>query len=306
MAPRAAKQLLRLHAPVALAEAASPAAAGALLEALAKHVLYIHGQIPGPYDALAAEALGPSGPAPGRCRKASRRRTMLRRTRKLVASFDLLFGALPRALAAVQPPGSAHGGSPPLVAALVLGGSLASPRAVFLVRGHAGPTAAAPSAAELRGLQRRLVRELVRVRPTRHASPSLNLSALSALSPPAAPHSAPGVRRSRQPPTRPLPAASAAAGASCRTAAEPVPPTACVAAQAAPRSRLLCRARRAACGGRLSLPRRGFGLVRRASGRHRPRLPAHLRRRRRRSAERADLVPRHGRFAARLLDLNLS
>jgi len=163
MAPRAAKQLLRLHAPVALAEAASPAAAGALLEALAKHVLYIHGQIPGPYDALAAEALGPSGPAPGRCRKASRRRTMLRRTRKLVASFDLLFGALPRALAAVQPPGSAHGGSPPLVAALVLGGSLASPRAVFLVRGHAGPTAAAPSAAELRGLQRRLVRELVRV-----------------------------------------------------------------------------------------------------------------------------------------------
>ena len=39
MAPRAAKQLLRLHAPVALAEAASPAAAGALLEALAKHVL---------------------------------------------------------------------------------------------------------------------------------------------------------------------------------------------------------------------------------------------------------------------------
>ena len=111
MAPRAAKQLLRLHAPVALAEAASPAAAGALLEALAKHVLYIHGQIPGPYDALAAEALGPSGPAPGRCRKASRRRTMLRRTRKLVASFDLLFGALPRALAAVQPPGSAHGGS---------------------------------------------------------------------------------------------------------------------------------------------------------------------------------------------------
>jgi hypothetical protein len=161
---------LRLRVGVELATAPSPPVHCALLGSLLKHVLFIHGQIPSPYDAIVKELAAAAAQPPGRCRKASRRRAMLRKARKLTDTLAGLLDALPRALnaiAAAQRDGLTGPGSAPLVAALAIGSSPSSPRMVFLLRfEHGGSEPYAhdscpPTASELDGARRRLVRSLM-------------------------------------------------------------------------------------------------------------------------------------------------
>lgn len=158
---------LRLRVGVELATASSTPVHCALLGSLLKHVLFIHGQIPSPYDAIVKELSTSVAQPPGRCRKASRRRAMLRRARKLTDTIARLLDAIPCALDAIAVAQRDDHSPAPLVAALAIGSSPCSPRMVFLLRFEHGDSEAAapdglpPTASELDGARRRLVRSLM-------------------------------------------------------------------------------------------------------------------------------------------------
>jgi len=162
---------LRLRVGVELACAPSTPVQCGLLETLLKHVLFIHGQLPSPYDAIVKELASSAAQPVGRCRKTSRHRSMLRKARKLTETAEQLFQGLPAALQAVataqHEAGPSDRPAPPLVAVFVIGSSPASPRVVIMARithdssvGKPGG-AEAPTASELNGAKRKLVRVLM-------------------------------------------------------------------------------------------------------------------------------------------------
>ena len=141
---------------------ASPVFCAALVEGLAKHILYMHQQIPCSYDELrrsvpprAAEDEADEDEPVSRSRRPS---MVSRKAAKLVHALDDLLATLPEALALASPANAGAGPSAAgsTVAALLLGSSPAAPRIVILIRifplaaGVAGPSNAAEASAAVR------------------------------------------------------------------------------------------------------------------------------------------------------------
>lgn len=149
---------------------ASPVFCAALVEGLAKHVLYMHQQIPCTYDELERSVAPPPPDEDGEEEPVSRvrRPTMAsRKAAKLVHALGELFALLPEALSQARAPdiaGPSAAGS--TVAALMLGSSPAAPRIVILLRifplaaGVAGPSNEAEAAAAVRDGKLRVLRAL--------------------------------------------------------------------------------------------------------------------------------------------------
>lgn len=162
------RTLLRLSLEVELAVAPSATLEAALIETVLKHALFVHGQIPSPYDAIVKELAGQQQVS--RDRKASRRRAMLRKARKLVGDVESLLETLPSALDAITAAEQEVGSSDdmlPVRAALAIGGSISSPRLVFLLSFVRGCPAeqvdcgADPSSSHIDKARRKLVRTLM-------------------------------------------------------------------------------------------------------------------------------------------------
>ena len=151
---------------------ASPLFCAALVEGLAKHILYMHQQIPCSYDELQRSVAPPPPQEDNEDEPVSRvRRPSMtsRKAAKLVHALDELFAMLPGALALARVPLDAGGSAGPsaagsTVAALMLGSSPAAPRIVILLRifplaaGVAGPSNAAEAAAAVRDGKLRVLR----------------------------------------------------------------------------------------------------------------------------------------------------
>ena len=149
---------------------ASPVFCAALVEGLAKHILYMHQQIPCTYDELERSVAPPPPEEDGEEEPVSRvRRPTLasRKAAKLVHALGELFALLPEALSQARAPdvaGPSAAGS--TVAALMLGSSPAAPRIVILLRifplaaGVAGPSNEAEAAAAVREGKLRVLRAL--------------------------------------------------------------------------------------------------------------------------------------------------
>lgn len=151
---------------------ASPLFCAALVEGLAKHILYMHQQIPCSYDELQRSVAPPPPQEDDEDEPVSRvRRPSMtsRKAAKLVHALDELFAMLPGALALARVPLDAGGSAGPsaagsTVAALMLGSSPAAPRIVILLRifplaaGVAGPSNAAEAAAAVRDGKLRVLR----------------------------------------------------------------------------------------------------------------------------------------------------
>ena len=151
---------------------ASPVFCSALVEGLAKHILYMHQQIPCSYDELQRSVAPPPPEVDDEGEPVSRvRRPSMasRKAAKLVHALDELFAMLPGALALARVPLDAGGPAGPsaagsTVAALMLGSSPAAPRIVILLRifplaaGIAGPSSAAEAAAAVRDGKLRVLR----------------------------------------------------------------------------------------------------------------------------------------------------
>ncbi len=118
------KRPIRETVCVALRGHATSATAAELVASLAQHTLFMHQQIPTQYAELRQDAedaaasgvrLRPAGPE--------------RKAAKLIKAAEPLFSALPAALEAAVEPRAA-----PVLAAVLLGSSVASPRLVYLLR----------------------------------------------------------------------------------------------------------------------------------------------------------------------------
>lgn len=126
---RSARARVDVLAP--LARPVDYAACGALLAQLVKHTLYTGQQIPAPFDQLAAELQREGGV--GEEGRRPRLGGWRRKACKLVEAARPLLEGLPAAVGMLAEGGEGGGGER-VVAALLLGSSLSTPRVVYLIR----------------------------------------------------------------------------------------------------------------------------------------------------------------------------
>eukprot|EP00966_Prymnesium_polylepis_P197743 4582115-Prymnesium_polylepis.1 len=133
----------RLEATVSLKHAADAAACGHMLGAVLKHALFMQQQIPCPFDELVRELERLADGDGDGARRPARPGGRMRKAARLIASAQPLLDQLPAAVAAAHESASGADGSE-LLAALLLGSSIAAPRVVYLIRFRSvRPTAAA-------------------------------------------------------------------------------------------------------------------------------------------------------------------
>ena len=140
------RTLLR-EACSASGESSSPAD---LIDAVLQHALFIHAQAPCPYAELRREASRAATYQAHPPQRRVRQSNAQRKASKLVAAMDSLLTQLPHAVEAVT---SSSPSSDPVVAAVVLGSSVASPRVVYLLH-LAGNNMAVPPQNGVRRLLR--------------------------------------------------------------------------------------------------------------------------------------------------------
>ena len=153
----------RHEAPVALTKPADPATCAHMLAAVVKHALFMQQQIPCPFDELAREL--EQEPEEGSSRRPVRRPGgRMRKAVRLVGAAQPLLDHLPSTIHTICEADEQAGGG--LVAALLLGSSVAAPRVVYLMRFQPSPAApgAPPTPSDapvVRDCSRRLLRALM-------------------------------------------------------------------------------------------------------------------------------------------------
>ena len=154
MARLRARVLTRAATTVALPQPIGAVACPALLAALLKHTLYMHLQLPCPYDEV-LRSLNDSTSAERPRRPGGAKR----KAATLVRAMELLLGSLAAAFEAALSAGGPA--APPPVAAVVLGRSAAAPKLVYLVRlGLNALEDAPPEPARVRDACRRMIRSI--------------------------------------------------------------------------------------------------------------------------------------------------